>query len=87
MMTNVSMIEWALDVGDEGGYCTDTEDDGIIEDVGGDSSWDVNGVAGDDGSSGDAKLDGGLCVGDEVDDADTDGSDDNSDMTKMETSK
>ena len=38
-------------------------------------------------SSGDARLDVGLCVGDEVGDADTGGSDDNSDMTKMETSK
>ena len=72
---------------DEGKYCTDTWDDGIIGDVGGDSGRDVNGVAGDGGSSGDTRLDVDLCVGDEVDNADAGGSDDNSDMTRMETSR
>ena len=84
-MTNA--IEWASDVDYESGYYTDTTDDGIIGDVGGESGRNVNGVAGDDGSSGGTRLDVGLCVGDEVGDADTGGSDDNSDMTKMETSK
>ena len=62
MMTNA--IESASDVDYESGYYTDTTDDGIIGDVGGESGRDVNGVAGDDGSSGGTRLDVGLCVGD-----------------------
>ena len=39
MMTNY--IECASDVDDDGGYFTDTKDDEIVGDVGGDSGGDV----------------------------------------------